>query len=183
MPVVLPLVYFPLKNTLSGATWNDVEPFYDRPDPIRKIERASIRAYMEFARPILLGKTLDFGCGTRPYKDCVEGEYVGVDQGDIIPPGPYDTIICNQVLQYIADIPEMFALFRQLLRPGGNLVLTFPTNWDEVEPTDLHRFTLAGVWKHLVAAEFSIVNYQLRATVCIQDFSFPLGYGIIARKN
>jgi trans-aconitate methyltransferase len=85
-------------------------------------------------------------------------------------------------VQYISDVPHTLHVFAELLRPNGALVMTFPTNWDEVEETDLHRFTANGMRLMLIEAGFSVVKMERRAQVQIGNFRFPLGYGCVAVK-
>ena len=73
---------------------------------------------------------------------------------------------------------------------NGYLVMTYPTNWPEVEPEDLHRFTKAGMERLLTEAGFTIVMHQRRASVFAGEFKnsppfdreeFALGYGVVAK--
>lgn len=181
----LPIIYSPYFQGftgLSGASYTEIEPFYPYADIIRRVERASIRCFMEKQREHLTGRVLDFGCGTSPYRDLVTGEYTGVDQGDEIPDGPFDTIICNQVVQYLSDVYSYLNMLQCCLRPGGILLLTYPTNWDVVEDTDLHRFTPTGMQQILALAGFHVESQTLRAAVRVANFSFQLGYGAVCRK-
>lgn len=194
----LPLRYFPAEGTLVGATWGDVEGFY-RLDPIRQIERASIRVFMEAHRELFRGRVLDFGAGLGPYQDLVDGQYFPVDKGGVSAPspgrglpvvnfrgqyeGPFDVIMCNQVLQYLEDVEGALELLHATLRPGGHLVMTYATNWDEVEETDLRRFTKAGMTVLLERAGFKITVHERRAEVAFANFKFPLGYGVVCTRS
>jgi SAM-dependent methyltransferase len=164
---------------------------------IRELERASIRSFVERNRQYLKGRVLDFGCGRpgtcavpQPYRDLVEGEYLGYDLGDRIPVPPFDAILCTQVVQYMEDVPELLRYFHAVLTrfgqddlsPSGHLVLTYPTNWDEVESFDLWRFTKTGMEMLLKTAGFKIVTHERRAEIDLGGFKFPLGYGVVAQK-
>jgi len=137
----------------------------------------------------LRGRVIDFGAGKQPYKDLVDGEYFPIDRsyidgpslGSILAAGPVDAIMCNQVLQYVERPGQMLAQFRAWLRPGGHLVMTYPTNWDEVEASDLWRFTRAGMETLLADARLHLVHHERRAAVELNGFCFPLGYGVVAR--
>lgn len=148
---------------------------------VRDLERGSIRTFVEKHRHLLRGRVMDFGCGQQPYKHLVNGEYFPVDQGDALPDVPLDTILCTQVLQYIPEPSALIAGFAEWLVHGGHLVMTYPTNWDEVEPTDLWRFTKAGVEQMLRDAGFFVVDHERRAEINLNGFKFPLGYGVVAR--
>jgi SAM-dependent methyltransferase len=180
--ITLPL-RFAHPDRLEGATWEEVAPFYAHQDPVRRIERASIFAFVAAQKSLLRGRVLDFGSGKQPYKSLVDGEYVPFEFGDsVLPRYEFDAVLCTQVAQY-ADTP--FALVEHLhtaLKPGGHLVMTYPTNWAEVEVTDLWRFTRHGMTRLLLKAGFEITEHRLRAEVAVGEFRFPLGYGVVAQR-
>ena len=156
---------------------------YAQYDPVRQVERASIRAFLERHREYLRGRVLDFGAGEQPYRDLVVGEYVPQEKGDSLPQGGFDAVLCTQVLQYLPDVAEWLrsGAWAQLRR-GGCLVMTYPTKWDEVEADDFWRFTRMGIEKLLCEAHFQVEVHERRAEVAIGNFKFPLGYGVVARK-
>ena len=168
---------------LLGAEWEEVAPFYAAGDPIRQIERASIRAFMVKHRAYLKGRVMDFGAGEQPYRDLVDGEYCPFEKGGRDPGGYFDAVMCNQVVQYLDDPKQLLAWgTRAPLKVGGHLVMTYPTNWAEVETEDLWRFTKAGMERLLREIGFTVVAHELRAAVAVGAFQFPLGYGVIARR-
>lgn len=169
---------------LEGASWQDLHARFPQYDAIRQVERASIRAFLETHREYLRGRVLDLGAGEQPYRDLVEGEYVPYEKGDRnIPAGPFNAVLCTQVLQYV-DAPANFLRWGAWagLARGGHLVLSYPTAWDEVEVADLWRFTKYGMEKVMRDIGFVLVAHERRAEVAIDNFKFPLGYGLIARK-
>lgn len=177
---------------MSYTTVN-TEPKWDF-HTIRTLERLSIRAFMERHSGYLQGRVLDFGAGTpttsnqvQPYKDLVQGEYLPVEPGDSrfhIAPPPYDAIICTQVMQYCNHPRFVISEFyKWLIERSGYLVMTYPTNWDEVEDTDLWRFTKAGMERLLIGEGFSILHHERRAEINLGGFRFPLGYGVVARAG
>jgi SAM-dependent methyltransferase len=162
--------------TIPGMTeWNH--------HTIRKLERGSIRAFMEKHKGYLQGRVLDFGCGQKPYADMVSGQYVPFDYGDPAPEPPFDVIMCNQVAQYLSNPPEQMRQFAKMLKPHGYLVMTYPTNWDEVETEDLFRFTKSGMEWMVKRAGFKVLVHQRRAEIQLGGFRFPLGYGIVAESQ
>jgi len=172
---------------LDGASQCDLDRDFAGFDQVRQIERASIRQFMEKHRRYLQGRVLDFGCGKMPYSDLVQGgQYIPFEIGDGLngspAMGPLDAIMCNQVLQYIEHVPELLRGFAAWLRPGGHLILTYVTNWDEVEDSDLWRFTKAGMERLLRDFGFSVIVHEPRARVSLGVFNFPLGYGCVAQK-
>lgn len=166
---------------------------------IRALEHDSIRRFVESCGPLFDGaRVLDYGCGKQPYKSIVEaagGTYEPYDRktlpanvsdadvGEDPRLGDWrDVILCNQIIQYVPDPVYLLRIqFKNLLRPGGALVMTYPTCWDEVEPADLHRFTRWGMERLLKDSEFTIERHQRRAEIDLGGFKFPLGYGVVAR--
>lgn len=157
---------------------------------IRELERASIRSFVEAQKEYLAsGSVLDFGAGKpgtcrqpQPYRDLVTGEYSAFDLGDPWPVGPFYAILCTQVIEYMEDPRRELGWFHQWLVPGGVLVMTGPTNWPEVEESDLWRFTLSGIQRLLKKAGFDIVVAQRRAEIEKGGEKWSLGWGIVARK-
>lgn len=165
---------------------------------IRELEWNSIRDFVENCSPYISGAVLDFGAGKMPYADIIRAHATYYDPydrtshlssvatHDLGPENPfcfsYDTILCTQVVQYIEDVPALLELFHtSLVRRAGHLILTYPTNWDEVEPWDWHRFTKAGMKRLLSVAGFQIIQHTRRASIVLNDFTFALGYGVLAR--
>lgn len=179
---------------------------------LREYERASI---IEFVGQAALaghfkGRVLDYGCGRQPYREIVEaggGEYHGFDRahfagtldgvgdvGELLIHG-YDAVLCTQVVQYLHyPTDEMHKLRGLLAEAHGHLVLTYPTNWPEVEADDYRRFTRAGMARMLEHAGFTILRHEPRGSVWDPRFDvgsnkrvtatgeeFVLGYGVVAR--
>lgn len=157
-------------------------------DIIRQAEVTSIRRFVTEQRHLLGGRLLDFGAGKpgtcrvpQPYRGLCSGEYHPMDVGDPWPDGEFDVILCTQVLHLVGPVKALEDFYRHL-RPGGVLVMTYPTNWDEVEKEDLWRYTQSGMNRLLVDRGFNVLHHELRAAVRLAGFSFPLGHGVIARK-
>src|SRR5262245_27290892 len=133
---------------------------------LREAEARSIREFVQFAAEAgyIKGDVLDFGCGKQPYRDVVESvpdttywPYDSIsfpatvadrDYGldEFLERDSWDTILCTQVVQYLPDpVYDFFQSFLMWLAPGGSLVMTYPTNWPEVEAEDLRRITRAGM--------------------------------------
>jgi Methyltransferase domain len=172
------------------VTWNN--------ETIRALEQNTIRNFLlhASARDHFVGRVLDFGCGRQPYRDIVEkggGEYHGFDHPDFPgstvfeevgdwQPTPWDTILCTQVLQYVADPREVLFNFHEWLNDTGRLVLTFATSWDEVEPDDKWRFTATGMERLLHDVGFADTYIAARGVINLGGFRFYLGHGAIAWK-
>jgi SAM-dependent methyltransferase len=194
LPLSLKASLHPLQESgplLAYPDQPDVNEHRGR-DLIRVMERVSIRAYVERWKHLLQGRVLDFGAGRQPYRDLIaeDTEYVPFDPGMIgnfdatdLPEPLFDAVLCNQVLQYLINPPEAVASFGSCLNSGGHLVLTYATNWPEVEQWDLHRYTKAGMEVMLVKCGFQIVDHTRRCEIRVGSFCLPLGYGVIARKQ
>lgn len=162
------------------------------PQTIRDLERSSIRAFVERHRDKLRGRVLDFGCGTQPYRDLVDGEYVPYDAGlsgyakvgdeSLLGYRKYDAALVTQVSQYNAYQHGFFLEIHDYLCEGGWLVLTGPTNWAEVEPIDMVRLTRAGIWQALESAGFGNIHVEQRASLNLDGFELSLGYGAVAQR-
>ncbi len=169
-------------------------------DTVREVERESIRSFVFSCRGQLDRRVLDYGCGQQPYREIVEaaggtyvpydrerfpanvsGENVGEDAPLAASRGFYDAILCNQVVQYVPDVYGLLRAFRTALHRGGHLVLTYPTNWAEVELADLHRFTRNGMDSLLARAGFAVERHEERAGIDLGGFHLALGYGAVAR--
>ena len=160
------------------------------PDRIRALETASIREYVTRNASYLRGRVLDFGAGKpgtcrqpQPYRDLVQGEYFPYDIGDSLPSGEFDAILMTQVIQYLPDPRETLNELGLRLRGGGALVITGPTNWAEVEATDLWRFTCAGIRALLETVAFHVIDVRQRAKVDVGGFVMSLGWGAVAVRR
>ena len=164
---------------------------------LRKVERDSIRAFIDAHREFLTGLVLDYGCGKEPYRDVVAaagGSYHGYDRsawpanvsGRDIGDGltlhnSWDTVMSTQVIQYVADPLAWLESIRKFIRHSGFLVITGPTNWPIVEVEDRWRFTPTGIASLLNSAGFFVVDVKPRACVQHNDESWLLGWGAVAR--
>lgn len=109
-------------------------------------------------------KVLDVGCGGQPFRRAIEEKrlsYVSVDAQDprgivdvvaeidgelpraLFELGPFDFIMCTEVLEHVADWDAAFRNLSALLRDGGRLVVTCPHFYIlHEEPYDFWRPTI-----------------------------------------
>ena len=160
-------------------------------DQVRAMQRDHIVAFL--LRQDFSGRVLDYGCGTAPYRGIVEsgrGEWHGYNRGaypggsteNIGPDLPltdqWDVILCTQMLQYVPDPRELLGEFRLA---SERLVLTVATNWPEVEPEDLYRFTLGGTLRLLRETGWDPKHHERLGAVPFGDReACALGYGVCA---
>lgn len=120
------------------------------------------------AKTYAKGRLLDIGCGNKPYHNFFKNsisEHIGCDivqsnenkvdvvcEATDIPLNDetFDTILCTQVIEHVADHNKLLAEAYRLLKPGGYLILTGPMYWPiHEEPYDFFRFTKYG-FRHLL---------------------------------
>ncbi len=121
------------------------------------------------------GDVLDAGCGAMPYRDIIERRATSYDGLDIerrisgvryvcsitdmsaVPDASYDTVLCSEVLEHVADPAAALTEIDRVLRPGGLLVLTVPfLGRLHEEPHDYYRFTRHGLAALLGATPLEI---------------------------
>jgi SAM-dependent methyltransferase len=139
----------------------------------------SLFSDLEEASRFANGRLLDIGCGNKPYETMFEGvvsEYVGCDivqsseqRADVICPATaiplndssFDTVLCTQVLEHVADHRALLGEAHRLLRSGGVLILSGPMYWPlHEEPYDFFRFTMYGFRSILENAGFTIHSIE-----------------------
>lgn len=131
------------------------------------------------------GSLLDIGCGAQVYRDLVPAEvaYLGIDTSDAkarfgydvpdtsyfdgddwgVADGAFDTALCTEVLEHIADPRAFLARTNRCLRPGGRLVLSVPfaARWHFI-PHDYWRYTPTSLQMLLTEAGFDQVSVHAR---------------------
>lgn len=130
--------------------------------------------------PLIKGKILDLGCGSKPYKNLFINatEYIGVDidnpghdhskedidvyyDGKTIPfeNGYFDGVFFSEVLEHVFNPDEILKEINRVLNVNGYLLLTCPFAWDEHEiPYDFGRYTSFGIKHVLEKNNFEIIE-------------------------
>lgn len=125
---------------------------------------------------------VDVGCGTKPYAVFVDEsvKYIGVDvdsaneQVDIVSSaysialdsGYADYVVSFQVLEHLEEPALMLKEAYRLLKPGGEICLTFPMSEHlHEEPYDYFRYTEYGISHLLKAAGFININIKRQGTI------------------
>lgn len=148
------------------------------------LERQSLAdALRDLAAQVQHGAILDLGCGIKPYQTLLArpgDRWVGVDHpasmagsygaltsadvladGHHLPfrEGEFDTVLCTQMLEHVADPAKVLSEAARVLRPGGILILTAPMVWPlHEEPFDFFRYTQHGLRHLLEQAGLEVVQ-------------------------
>lgn len=132
-------------------------------------------------KSLFSGKLLDAGCGEKPYSliynDLVE-ESIGCDVPtckhnqncidifatiDKLPflNEEFDTILCTNVLEHVANAEDGFAELSRILKKDGNIIISVPFLYPVHEaPYDFYRYTQYGII-HLL----EINNFEVKKIV------------------
>jgi SAM-dependent methyltransferase len=147
-------------------------PFY--------IARRALWKKIQMLGKHIQGKTLDIGCGSKPYEKCfLSTEYIGLEihntinlaikkvdvfyEGKKIPfeNETFDSVVCFQVLEHVFEPEEFLNEIYRILKPGGKLLLTVPFVWDEHEqPYDYARYSSFGLTYLLQKHHFQILEHH-----------------------
>lgn len=150
-----------------------INPFYFiRKGLVNGIRRNSNR---------LNGKLLDFGCGSKPYKNLFNAvSYIGVDvinRGhphekepiDVYYDGKglpfkdevFDSVFSSEVFEHIFNLEDVLYELKRVLKKDGLALFTVPFVWDEHEvPYDFGRYSSFGIKYLLEKNGFQIINLE-----------------------
>lgn len=162
----------PDSETLARLRQSFLEPSKGNPAYLERL--SLVRALRELADLVEHGVILDLGCGVKPYEPLLArpgDRWLGVDnpptmQGSYgtftladvfadchhlpFADGYFDSVVCTQVLEHVADPERVLSEAARVLRPGGVLLLTAPMLWPlHEEPYDFFRYTQYGL-RHLL---------------------------------
>ncbi|QQS35232.1 MAG: class I SAM-dependent methyltransferase [Ignavibacteriales bacterium] len=162
-----------LKHQFNPGFWGIfLNPFY--------IARRDLHKHLSDLGKNITGKTLDVGCGTKPYKKLFSyTQYVGLEfdtgidsekkqadfyyDGKIFPftENEFDSIVTNQVLEHVFTPDDFLTEINRVLKHGGKLLLTVPFVWDEHEqPYDYARYSSFGLAALLEKHGFKIIEHR-----------------------
>lgn len=128
----------------------------------------------------IAGKTLDVGCGTKPYAHLYRSnEYVGLEidsvanrhakradfyyDGKTFPfaDDSFDSAVANEVFEHVFNPDQFLREVGRVLRPGGMLLMTIPFVWDEHEqPYDYARYSSFGIRSLLQQHGFEVLEQR-----------------------
>lgn len=147
------------------------------------------------------GKTLDVGCGQKPYESLFAAtEYTGLEidtpenrmhkkadvyyDGSVFPfaDGEFDSVVINEVFEHVFHPDGFLSEVGRVLKPGGALLMTVPFVWDEHEPPrDYARYSSFGLSAILERHGFQVE--VLRKSVDDIRVVFQLITGYIYKKT
>jgi SAM-dependent methyltransferase len=137
--------------------------------PVFLTRNRLLKAISSFA-PLLGGRLMDFGCGSKPYRSLFHvQEYIGVDfenpghphmneqidvfyDGKRLPfeAGTFDSIFCSEVFEHVFNLDEVLRELHRVLKVGGKILVTCPFAICEHEaPNDFARYSSFGL-RHLL---------------------------------
>lgn len=152
-----------------------INPFY--------FARRGLAKHITDLAYFIKGKTLDVGCGNKPYAHLFQSsEYVGLEidtpQNRVIMNADYfydgktfpfddvsfDSLVANEVFEHVFEPDQFLSEARRILKPNGVILLTMPFVWDEHEqPYDFARYSSFGIRALLVKHSFE-VQQQRKST-------------------
>jgi len=129
----------------------------------------------------LQGKTLDFGCGTKPYRNLFPNvtEYIGVEydngfnsiskvgsdffyDGKTLPfaDASFDSFFSSQVFEHVFNLEEILPEINRVLKPGAHFMVSVPFVWPEHEqPFDYGRYSSFGMPHLLEKNGFKVATF------------------------
>jgi SAM-dependent methyltransferase len=148
-----------------------INPFY--------IARRGLLKNIKELGPEITGRTLDVGCGTKPYeKYFASNEYTGLEidttinreikkadffyDGNRFPFGDaeFDSIVSNQVFEHVFNPSSFLKEINRVTRVGGRILMTVPFVWDEHEqPYDFARYSSFGLNSVLSENGFKVIKH------------------------
>jgi SAM-dependent methyltransferase len=153
-----------------------INPFY--------FARKELAAQIREQALSVQGKTLDVGCGSKPYQTlCHSSEYIGMEldteenrkkkladcfyDGHRFPfeAETFDSAVASQVLEHVFNPEEFLGELCRVLKSGGLVLMTVPFIWDEHEqPADYARYSSFGLQSLLEANGFDVIVHTKTLT-------------------
>lgn len=126
------------------------------------------------------GKTLDIGCGRKPYQHLFcSTEYIGLEldsqenraykhadlyyDGNALPfsNAEVDSVVSHQVFEHVFSPDQFLNEINRVLKPDGILMMSVPFVWDEHEkPVDFARYSSFGLRAILNKHGFEMIEQR-----------------------
>lgn len=137
--------------------------------------RSRLWLEIEKVAPLIEGRVLDFGCGSKPYQSLFTSasSYVGVDiYWDGInlpfPDDSFDAVVAFEVFEHVFQAVDTLKELKRVLRPGGNLVISTPFMFGEHEaPFDFFRYTSFGILRLVQSLGFEAITLKKTGNFCL----------------
>ncbi len=148
-----------------------INPFY--------FAKKGLLENITFLSQYIQGKTLDVGCGQKPYEKLFSSsEYIGLEidspenrlkkadyfyDGQKFPfsDGEFDSVVTNQVFEHIFEPDDFLSEVKRVMKDQGVLLMTVPFVWDEhAQPFDYARYSSFGLRHILNKHGFEVIEYQ-----------------------
>lgn len=171
---------------------------------IRKLLHNKIKEHSK----AIYGKTLDFGCGAKPYKNLFTNvtEYIGLDyvgeghnhinedidfyyDGKTLPfeNETFDCIFSSEVFEHVFNLSEILHELSRVVKKDGTILFTCPFVWEEHEiPVDYARYTQFALNDLLQKSGFEVKTVDKSGdfiTVIHQLFILYLNYHWLNRVS
>jgi SAM-dependent methyltransferase len=157
------------RPTLLGLLMN---PFY--------FARKGLYDHISSLAGHISGKTLDVGCGQKPYEKLFRSsEYIGLEidspenrqnkKADFFydgrkfpfPDSEFDSVVINEVFEHVFNPSEFLIEINRVLKPEGKLLMTVPFCWDEHEqPHDYARYSSFGLMAIVEEHGFKVIEHR-----------------------
>lgn len=164
--------YYRNKQFFPSGAGILINPFY--------FARKELARHISELASQIAGKTLDVGCGNKPYAHLYRSnEYVGLEidtqqnrenkqadffyDGNVFPfvDATFDSMVANEVFEHVFNPDQFLSEAFRVLKPGGMTLLTMPFVWDEHEqPHDFARYSSFGIRALVEKHGFTIVEQR-----------------------
>jgi len=139
-----------------------------------------LRSIKKYA-PLLKGRLMDFGCGTKPYRSLFTvDEYTGLDfenpghphlneqidvfyDGKHIPFGDetFDAVFSSEVFEHVFNLEEALKELNRVMKTGASILATCPFAICEHEvPNDFARYSSFGLRSLFERYGFEVVHQE-----------------------
>ena len=162
------------QNESFFPTWLGlfINPFY--------FARKGLAFHIEALAGHITGRTLDVGCGSKPYEKLyASSEYIGLEydtpeyrayktaeyfyDGETFPfaDGEFDSLVANEVFEHVFNPDRFLSEAQRVLKQDGTMLLTMPFVWDEHEqPYDFARYSSFGIRSLLERHGFEVIEQR-----------------------
>lgn len=161
---------------------NDFNP--KRQHPLYFIRKGLFQA-IEDNKHHLSGVMLDFGCGSKPYKDLIKvDQYIGLDyqtddhtiehdEVDVFydgvripfPNNHFDSVLSSEVFEHLFELDKLLGELHRVLKPNGKMLITCPFVWAEhLVPFDYARYTRFGLEHLLKKHGFKVIVFEKKGS-------------------